>query len=488
MRKLNVLICLGLLAAFTAQANAAVTHVSGGVITTLTGAITAAAAGDTIVIDDSTTYTATGTIQLDKQLTIMAAPNQYPVIAYAGTSSNYAIQINVGGCQFGSLNGGTITVDLMNAARRGIMINSDGVRAVFGAGNTTTTLENLVIRRFGTSLATSTSVYGIFAGQDDNTESHLLPAGAVINLRNIDFQFNPGMPALAPNVLGAGSLYIAMRLHPAHGSVFNVENVRCNSLVGYALTCGFEGGRTWTCGTVNVKNCRFAFDAASDHPRQGSPIATMGWNPNLDPRGMTLNIDNSYLRSDSTKSGYLNNVTFVRASDTSNSLGVISLLTKAQNNLNMTNTAIVGTGAGINVDTTTSLIQMTNCDIYVNAAAQVTPGYFVNISPRAVVAAGVHNATATRCNLYGLQGSQIAAATRTGTYTMNTCNDWSPAGAYASNWVTNSCVTPGQDPGYGSVANRNFTVSNAAISSQNIGANRTYSAEVPVELSTFELR
>ena len=77
---------------------------------TITSAIAAASAGDTIVINDSRTYSES--ITWNKPLTIVAAPDTAPTIAGV-SGSQYAVLAAAGseGSRFGYQFGGTITIN-----------------------------------------------------------------------------------------------------------------------------------------------------------------------------------------------------------------------------------------------------------------------------------------------------------------------------------------------------------------------------------------
>lgn len=510
MRSLHGLICILALATFLVQqAGAATTfHVYATAdnvspnYSTIQAAVTASAAGDTISIDDSTTYTVADSsnyIKMNKNdLTIVAKAGETPVIRHTYTGSSAGITIQRPGCRLGSLSGGTIIIDGAGVDQRGIDLQFD-VPSYFTAASTTT-LENLVFRNGGV-VGTNSAYFAVRMYASATTP---LPEGTVLNFRYLDFQFPAGQPnsAILPT---RTSDYVAFLLRLQGGAVANFENVRSNTLTGYFLTMGDENQKSVIhSGTVNMRNCKIVFDDPGivNDARMGCPIALMNMYTGAPTAGFTLNMDNCYIRSDAAKSGTLNEADILpvhTSADTSNSLGAISLMNYSSNVLNVTNSAIVGCGAGINVDTTHSAITLTNSDIYVPTAAQVTPGYFVNLSARSVSITHDHQCVATRCNLYGLAGSQIQTATRNAgsVFSMVTCNDWSPTNAYASNWVTSGCVNPGANPGYGAmnseadcpgVAYADFTVYNQAVKLQNIGSNRVFDFGVPVELSTFSAR
>lgn len=468
---------------------------------TLQAAITASLAGDTISIDDSTTYTFAAQVTLNKSnLSIVAKAGEQPVIRHTQFTGAAVFSIQNPGIRIGSLDGGTITFDGAGGDQRVIDFALDNTARF--TGPSTTTLENLVFKNNGVNASNA----AFFAVRVYGSATALLPANTVLNFRYLDFQFPTGLPASSVTPTRTSD-YVAFLLRPQGGVIVNLENVRSNTLTGYFMTLGDENLTTNRniSGVVNMKNCKVVFDdpAIVGDSRMGCPIAVMNMytNGTAAKNGFTLNMDNCYIRTDATKTGTLNEANIYPAhtsADTSNSLGAISLLNYANNVLNIQNSAIVAKGAGINVDTTHSAITLTNSDIYVPSADEwVTPGYFINMSARSVSIANDHQCTATRCNLYGLAGSQIKAGSRSAgsAFKMVTCNDWSGANAYASDWVTSDCVQPGANPGYGNnsdptaaIAAADFTVYNNSIRVQNIGANREFNFGVPVELSSFSVQ
>lgn len=512
MRKLLSSVCLlGLLALTIQHAGAATTfHVfktAGNVspnfnnVQDAVTAIRAGTGGDTISIDDSETYTLaapTAIAAINKpNTTIVAAPSCNPVLTTA--SGTFAFNVTAAGCRIGSTAGGTIIFDGGGTARRVVYFDNT-TNSVGWEAASTNTLENCVFRKFGVSGATSqASWYGVIVGQASGTK--VMPAGTIFNLRYLDFQFPSGPPVTSPDT---SNNYTAIRLMLSGSGVANIENVQANTLTGYIVTGGFECTSLATSsGVVNMKNCRFVYNDPTmlDHRRMGSPVALMSMYSGANTNGFTLNMDNCYIRSDSRQSAYLapSQISPTRTAgtiDTSQSLGAITLVNFAKNVLNVTNSSIVGCGNGINVDSAHSAITLQNTDIYVPTAAMVSPGSFINLSPRTNVSTSAdHQCTATRCNFYGLAGSDIRASSRGAgsVFKMVTCNDWSPANAYASDWVKSTCVDPGANPNYGggaiadAIAAKDFTVYNNTIKTQNIGANRDYNFGVPVELSAFSV-
>ncbi|MCE5230678.1 hypothetical protein LLG95_13945 [bacterium] len=506
MQKTMSVICFLALMAFAAQqAGAATTyHVFAAAdnvspnFTTIAAAVSASSSGDTISFDDSTTFTVSAGQNVTKVLSFVAASGCAPVIRISKPGI-FAFNITVAGVQIGSANGGTITIDGASTATRAIYFDSNQT-AWSNTVPSTSTVENVVFKNFAVGAeASNTSAYCVIAGNASATK--VMHSGTLFNFRYVDFQFPAGAPTA---VIATTNNYTAVRCSLSGGAVANFENVRANTLTGYIVTGGFEGANAANVtGTINLTNCKFVYDEAAkiSHFRTGSPVALMNMNAGANAAGFTLNIDNSYVRSDSPASAYVLPTYFTRNQgtvETSNSLGAISLMNYSKNALNASNSAIVGCGAGINVDSTHSTIVLNNCDIYVPTASNFTAGNFINLSPRAAVASSPdHQCTATRCNFYGLHGSEIQAATRGAgsVFKMIQCNDWSPTDAYASNWVTDSCVQPGVNPYYGgnsnpasAIAAADFTVYNGTLQPLNIGCNRDFNYGVPVELSSFSVQ
>lgn len=512
-----ILVCLGILV-LSQVTNAATTyHVYQGApnvspnYDTLSAALTElnlGTGGDTISIDDSTTYTvASGaTLQLNQPNTsIVAAAGQTPVIQLqlaSGSTSPYPVQIKRPGCRIGSATGGKIIIDGNRSCRRGIYLYNDTTTWLAAS---TITLQNLIFRNFPQNLNSSTAYIIVCFVDGDVTP---LPAGTSVFMEGIDFQFLSAKPATA---ISAGSHLAAVRFN-GDGATLNMENCRSNTLCGYVVSASNEGtARTTAWGTINLKNCRFVYDdpISINYKQMGSPVALWGASSVAHANGYTLNIDNCYLRSDANYNGIwspsqVSPSPTAGSADTSESLGVITLLNYKKNDVTITNSAIVGAGSGININSAHAAVRVTNSDILVNKAAHYTPGYFISVAPRAIVAVSADiQCTATQCNLYGLQGSRINSGPRGAgsVFTMISCNDWSAADAYASNWVTSTCVnggipgTPGQNPNYGgnadptgALAVYDMRASNTALTSLNIGSNRLFNLPVPVELSTFSLQ
>ncbi|MCE5229944.1 hypothetical protein LLG95_10155 [bacterium] len=511
MKKLSLLICLGILLAGQSWATTyhvfkTATNVSPNFdnLTSAVQAVNAGTGGDTISIDDSSTYSLSATLTIAQNDTsIVAASSQSPVIqSLLGTSGSFCLGITKPGFRLGSIAGGTITLDGNKTARRFInQSNTDAAWAAYGAS--TNTYENLIVKNMGTNtVCTSNYVFWILS--DDGTS--VVPVGTVVNFKYIDFQWLPGKPTVT---IGAGAAYIGIRVHPTNIATINIENCRSNTLTGYVVSASNEtADRPTQCGIVNIKNCRFVYDdpTMTNYRQMGSPVAIWGGGSTNNINGYVMNIDNSYLRSDATNNGiwsptHISPALTAGTRDTSEALGALFLANYQKNNVTITNSAFVAKGAGIEINSAHAHVGLFNSDIYVPAAGQYTQGYFISVAERSAVATSADlQCSATRCNFYGVKGSRINSGPRGAgsVFSMTTCNDWSPENAYASNWVTASCVNPGLNPGYGAMAGeadpmpainaRDFTVYNNTIKSQNIGSNRDFNFGVPVELSTFGVR
>lgn len=495
MRKLMGIICLGMFVVSQAHAATYTVGATGANYTDLAAAFAAATAdGDIIQIIDSGTYTVAATLtfsQPNQQL--VAAPGANPVITnnFAITASTMTVATSFPGCRIGSLSGGRITFDGNGTDRRLIAVYNPVANTAWSAGPTTTTIENIVIRNMATN-STATSCYPLYLLTEGALTACAQPnpvSGLVINVRYVDFQWPAGAPSVT---LASGSTYQAIRYH-GQGTL-NIENCQTNTVTGYFLTAGYESStRDSQAGTINIKNCRLLFNEAPlvDNNRMGAVIALWNTGATANPKGWTLNIDNSYLRNDAANSqiwttGAVPGMTIPNLE----TQGVINLANYANNTVNITNSALVGKGAGIVINTNKAGITMSNSDIYVPTAAAVTPGYFIKVGGVFGTTSNNSSATLTRCNVFGVDGSNLQPG-RLGpraAFTMSQCNDWSTSGSYVTNWVPTGCLTPGQNPNYAAIATNDFTVGNAAVTTLGSGANRAFNMLVPVELSTFSVQ
>ncbi len=515
MKRLFVLFCLGALVCFMAPGASAglVKHISGGDGATLLTAFekvqTDYPTTDTLMIDDSMTYTMStanpangkALFYVTKPIKFVAADGASPTIYWAYASARWFFQVDAAGFQLGSITAGQsgrITIDGGGKLARFIGVNIGGTFDNFTA--TTTLFENFVMQGQG-NLYSQGYLYNFFIGGWGGTADTVFPAGTIVTLRDININLdNRGTKTDVETT----NDYYAINANPENGCTINIENVRSNGIRGYLVMVGSKASNyPQAYGTVNLTNCSLYNDYMTTHPRTGAVVSVQGWGGACP--GWDVNIDNCFLRTDASSNAYMNS-TFVRdATDTSISLGAISLLSNMKNNLTVTNSAIIGKGAVVDIDTTQSVIQMTNCDLYVSDPTVVsdgtvdgfvTPGYFVNIARR-IAATGNHQTTMTRCNLYGAAGSNLANDLKKASdrFVMVSCNDWSPTNAYADGWIVNGCVSPGQNPGYGAMNNedtnpgiayKDFTVYNQGIKALNIGSDRSFAGlGVPVELSTF---
>ncbi|MCE5229943.1 hypothetical protein LLG95_10150 [bacterium] len=514
MRKLQAMLCLGMLllpqvaGATTYHVYATANNVSPNFSTVdaAIDAVNVGSGGDTISIDDSATYTTAGTKYIyAPQTSIVAAAGQAPTLKIPAAGSGNLWYILGYGCRVGSNAGGTITFDGQGTSNRGINLNNiwnpTPTQVAAGAKPwnvaSTTTLENLVFKNLGTNVA-NTNNYPLWLLTADSTTT--APLGTTVILRDIDFQIPAGLPSVNPS---AANNYTVVRAHLTSGAVMTLENCRCNTIQGYVVTCGFEGSNYSTqWGTLNLKNCRFAYTDPTmiNGARMGCPVATMGFGT-PHPNGFVINVDNCYLRNDAPNANYIDGTRWSRTSpDNLNAFGAISLMDQSKNVLNVTNSAIIGCGSGINIDCPQSAVTLVNSDIYVPTVAAYTRGNFVNVCPRTACATGNHQTTATRCNFFGINGSNIQAGRRAAgsTFKMVQCNDWSTSNAYATDWVLSNCVQPGKNPGYGAMDGSgdptaainayDLTVYNQSVKALNIGSDRAFLMGVPVELSTFTLQ
>lgn len=512
MKRFCIVCCLGAMISFMAPGASAglIKHISGGGTDAVNGTAFKAAfttvingypTTDTLMIDDSSIYdlgtSSSGLTSIAKPIRIVAAPGTTPTIKFTGgtNTSSWFITTSVPGTQFGSSasgENGRITFDGGNNIARFIGLSTSALWA--SDAYATTTIENVVIQGVNDGRNTQGYFWGITAGGWSTTQT--MNGNNVINIRNVEFK----LPATQSMIAGKkmGPLTVA----PDNGATFNIENVRSNGSRGYIIDIGSgqaQYAAAW--GTINIKNCQLYQDQFTTSPLVQAPIQISGWHP-LNT-GYDVNIDNCFIRTDALHTSQI--ATWTRTTDTSNSLGCITLCACNKNNLTITNSALVGCGAVLALETTSSLIRVTNSDLYVNSASSVsdgtvngyvTPGYFVNIAQR-VASTGNHQTTMTRCNLYGLAGSNLENSLKQASdrYVMVTCNDWSPTNAYAAGWIVNSCANPGQNPGYGAMNNedtnpgiayKDFTVYNQGIKALNIGSDRSFAGlGVPVELSTF---
>ncbi|MEN6627456.1 MAG: hypothetical protein ABFD69_14625, partial [Candidatus Sumerlaeia bacterium] len=150
------LIFASLLLLFASAVQAATTNISGGGTGVLSAAITAAAAGDTINITDSATYSE-ALLYIDKVVYITADSGQSPVITNSGAlTTNTLITFAAGSggtttancAKLGSLSGGQIHVQFQTQAT----VAQAGAIFRFKQGNTNyAILENLKITETGTN-------------------------------------------------------------------------------------------------------------------------------------------------------------------------------------------------------------------------------------------------------------------------------------------------------------------------------------------------
>ncbi|MCE5229946.1 hypothetical protein LLG95_10165 [bacterium] len=503
MRHLNVLLLLGAMVVFTAQ-HAGAISVTGGDVATLTAAITQAQAnypsGDiTVSIDDDLTYTlptmTADYYQITKPIKIVAASGKHPRIYTADSSGNFMFRVEAPGFQLGSVDGGQITLDGGGYHTRFIIMNrTDSAAWTAPAGATTTKLENLVITGIGVWYRCD--AYTIMVS--GWTQATGMAANCTVNLTGVNVVFDDQRKSGGKNGVSTGSEIYGMNLNPENGSTINVTNCRVNGTMGSCAIVGSKVGNFASqTGTVNFTNCQFVSDAYTTSTYSTAPLLVEGWGTS-NTGGYTVTMNNCFLRTDLTRSGRITG-SWPYTDDTSNSLGCVSLLSYAKNDLTATNCAFVGTGACLNIDTLACKAVMTNCDLYVKNPTLYTPGYFVNLSQR-VVAAGNNQTTMTRCNLYGEAGSNLLAFLKPAgsRFVMVNCNDWSPVNAYATGWITTGCQDPGLNPGYGLPAGgadvqpgidaRDFTVYNQTIKAANIGSNRAFNLGVPVEMSAFQIK
>ncbi|MCE5229945.1 hypothetical protein LLG95_10160 [bacterium] len=515
MRRLQVLSCFVAFMMFASSVCAAglVKHISGGGTNTANGtafkaALTSVLAGypttDTLMIDDSSTYdlgtSTSGMSPISKPIKIVAASGTAPIIYFKGgtNTTQWFVSIGFPGVQIGSSaagEDGRITFDGGNNIGRFIGLSTSVIWPT--TATATTTIENIVIQGVNDGRNTGAKYFWAISAGGWSTASPM-NGGNVINIRNVEFK----LPATQPMI--AGQKVGALTLGPDNGATFNIENCRSNGSRGYIVDIGSGAAQyPQAGGTVNIKNCSFYQDQFTTSPLVQAPIQTGGWDPRNG--GYDINIDNCFIRTDALHATQI--AAWTRTSETSNSTGCITLNACSKNNLTVTNSALVGMGAVLALETTSSQIRVTNSDLYVNGVTTasdgtptgyVTPGYFVNISPR-VAYLGNHQTTMTRCNLYGLAGSNLQNSIMPSTdrWVMVNCNDWSPVNAYAPGWITTGCQNPGLNPGYGLPAGgsdvqpgidaRDFTVYNQTIKAANIGSDRAFNMGVPVELSAFQV-
>lgn len=512
MKKFLLLACLGLMlagqaaAATTYHVFKAATNVSPNFdnLTSAVQAVNLGTGGDTISIDDSGSYDIGVSLAINRPNTsIVAAAGVNPTLNPLLTGTTAPIQINSQGCRVGSVAGGSITID-GKVIRRIINVACTDKTATGWTGPSTTTFENLVfVNAKVTSNSTNCHLFWLLS--DDATT--LAPEGTVIDIKYVDFQFPAGKPAVA---IANGASYTAIKFHGTNGAILNLENVRANTLCGFIVQCGIhDSDRALQWGTVNVKNCRFVYDdpIGCAYRQMGSPVSIGGGYSGAHVNGWNLNVDNSYLRSNANNNGiwFQTHIAGMSSAsvgtrDCSETLGVIFMANNKQNNVTITNSAIVAAGAGVEINSPHARLGLYNSDIYVPTAGQYTQGYFISVAERTAVSTAADlQCSATRCNLYGVQGSRINSGPRPAgsVFSMYQCNDWSAANAYASNWVVDAnCVQPGKYPKYGNtsavgsietaLAAYDVTVYEPTL--VGIGAHRQYSMGVPVELSTFSVQ
>ena len=123
---------------------------AGQTYTSVSAALTAAAAGDTIIIMDSGTYTEAATLTINKSVAIVAAAGANPTLTCSGTTGIPVVNVVAGaaGGRLGSVGGGKINVD--RAFAIGGLANAAGINVAGIATGETYTIENVYVTRFTT--------------------------------------------------------------------------------------------------------------------------------------------------------------------------------------------------------------------------------------------------------------------------------------------------------------------------------------------------
>lgn len=226
---------------------------------TIGAAITAAQNGDTVIIEDSNIYV--DDVFLNKPITVQAAAGETPTVRPTGDNS-YALLFgaDANGAQFGSNDGGTITIDFsqgLGAVNRGIYHNyNTGV----------TTIENVVIEGApsGTALAMQI-LYPVFATSGTSDAEAIL--------RNVTID-------------GTNVQWIA-RLTFMAGATLTLEDVVIDSDPGLADQMAFHATGAGSTGTVNISNSVV----------RGGNIALY---TNTNAGAINWNVENSYISNITT--------------------------------------------------------------------------------------------------------------------------------------------------------------------------------------------
>ncbi len=208
---------------------------------TISAAINASTAGDTIQIANSATYTED--LMINKRLTIAAAVGATPVIRNGGTSSATPVVFGPlsGGSQLGSLAGGRITLQYNKDTAANIPLQ---MLDFTQADGTEVVLENLLITQVGAATANAIRVI-----------NHNRILNNTITLRNVDINVNRGS--------AQGSVYgiyvgidTAVPMTGFYAPTFNLERVRVE---GYTRSAVWINGLSTVAPSprVNIRFCEF---------------------------------------------------------------------------------------------------------------------------------------------------------------------------------------------------------------------------------------
>ncbi len=464
---------------------------AGQTYTSVSAALTAAAAGDTIIIMDSGTYTEAATLTINKSVAIVAAAGANPTLTCSGTTGIPVVNVVAGaaGGRLGSVGGGKINVD--RAFAIGGLANAAGINVAGIATGETYTIENVYVTRFTTGGIQSSGVRGTL---------NLNVVEIDGNFSEADRNLIPVPPAPRAGIRIFGTTLAAGPVSGNFGGTFNLNRVSVHNIDSHCLILNTSSGAYLNDVKLNVDTCEF-----STYQHGG---LIFGNNT-----GVVANVDNCYFMVGGgvvNASGVMvhSGWSALRFAWTTATAGT------AGGNITVTNSVLAhwpnfstvgvvnypgGSANSNNVNTT-----IDHCDIIVPlGATSITTD---SIRSRTGIVFGRstnRNITLTNTNIYGpdyndaittparISGLLLASGS-TGTNNIDYNNFW--VSDYPTSGVTvgNHEVTPARDPLYTDRANRDFRYTDPIILTASstggpLGVNAIMANIVPVELSSFGL-
>ncbi len=414
--------------------------------TTYADAYAAAVAGDTIIFMDAGPYGSIGVVNKDN-LTIKAAPG-VDVLINNTAARSIDLGSAVGNFQFGSADGGRITLD--GASLTG---NSRYFR-IGAAAAGTITVENTTFKGIAQD---ATSIYGV-----EFTTGYAGGAKPDVILRNVEMDMNATRdPSVIP----------ASRTTPTYVQLLRYDNMNGGSIL--FDDCYLHNSRTTiqqggtganSHGTIEYRNCDI------------NHLSTDIW----DNGHVDGNQRYGSAFTNSSGSGTKANTT-IRNSIIRANLPTFALIRPTgAGSFTVENSVLInGAGGIMGLSSSSSLAtgqhQFTGSDLIStqDLPSSGTLGKFVDSLSTTTV-----SLTLTQCNLYGAEGSSLPETLHNAVYTMNRCNDWSPANAYAAGWTINDSFVPGVNPLYYNAAGLDFRVGEAALRDRDltVGSNTAFAS------------